>query len=192
MANIKELVPKILAWEGGYVNDPTDKGGATNMGVTIATWRALGYDKDGDHDIDENDVRMINTVDYELVLRQYWNRWKADDIKNQSIANLLVDWVWGSGKWGIIIPQRILGVKADGIVGPITINAVNKQVPAQFFKKVYDAHMTFLSEICRTSLKDLEQKLGRKATPQEKDKHTNYKFLKGWTNRLKSFGQFKG
>jgi hypothetical protein len=34
----------------------------------------------------------------------YWDKWKADKIENQSIANLLVDWVWTSGKWGIIFP----------------------------------------------------------------------------------------
>lgn len=38
MADIKVLVPFILSWEGGFVNDPDDKGGATNKGVTIATW----------------------------------------------------------------------------------------------------------------------------------------------------------
>ena len=41
MANYKELVPFVLCYEGGFVNSPTDRGGATNKGVTIATWRAF-------------------------------------------------------------------------------------------------------------------------------------------------------
>ena len=34
MANVNKLAPWILKWEGGFVNDPDDLGGATNMGVT--------------------------------------------------------------------------------------------------------------------------------------------------------------
>ena len=55
MANVNKLAPFILKWEGGFVDHKNDKGGATNMGVTIATWRQVGYDKDGDGDIDVND-----------------------------------------------------------------------------------------------------------------------------------------
>ena len=45
MANANILLPFILRWEGGFVNDPTDRGGATNKGVTITTWRQVGYDR---------------------------------------------------------------------------------------------------------------------------------------------------
>ena len=37
MANVYKLAPFILKWEGGFVNDPDDLGGATNMNVTIST-----------------------------------------------------------------------------------------------------------------------------------------------------------
>jgi len=39
MADVKKLAPFILKWEGGFVNDPDDLGGATNMGVTMATYK---------------------------------------------------------------------------------------------------------------------------------------------------------
>ena len=39
MAKVEILLPFILKWEGGFVNDPADAGDATNKGVTIATWR---------------------------------------------------------------------------------------------------------------------------------------------------------
>ena len=39
MADYRILKPFILRWEGGFVNDPNDSGGATNKGVTIATFR---------------------------------------------------------------------------------------------------------------------------------------------------------
>lgn len=168
MADINKLAPIVAKWEGGYVNDPLDHGGATNMGITISTWRAVGYDKDGDGDIDETDIKLLDKKDFAAVLRKYWDRWKADEIKNQSVANLLVDWVWASGKWGIVIPQRTLKVNADGVVGPITIKAVNIQDQKKFFTDIWILRRKFLENIVVNN-------------PSQK------KFLKGWLRRLDDF-----
>lgn len=170
MANIKLLSPKILKWESElFVNDPLDAGGATKNGVTLSTWKQCGYDKDQDGDIDADDVKMINRADFEMVLKKYyWDRWQADKIINQSIADILVDWVWGSGKWGIVIPQRILGVTPDGQVGPKTIAALNSQSQAILFDKIYQARIDFLAQIVRNN-------------PSQK------RFIQGWMNRLHDF-----
>ena len=168
MANIDRLAPIIFKWEGGFANDKYDKGGATNMGVTISTWKQCGYDKDGDGDIDVDDLKQITKEDAYAILRKYWNRWKADCIRDQSVANILVDWVWGSGKWGIVIPQRMLGVKVDGIVGIKTIEAVNARNGRQFFDELWERRKKYFEDICVS-------------TP------TNARFLKGWLNRLNDF-----
>ena len=153
MADIRVLAPFILSWEGGFVNDPADRGGATNMGVTIGTWRQVGYDKDGDGDIDVNDLRELTPHDViERVLRpHYWNRWKADDIIDQSVANICVDWVWTSGKHGITRVQRILGVKEDGIVGPKTLHALNGADPHFLFLQILTERRIFLDELVQNN-----------------------------------------
>jgi lysozyme family protein len=188
MAKIDILLPFILRWEGGFVNDQADAGGATNKGVTLGTWRQVGYDKDGDGDIDIYDLKLLSVEDVrDRVLKpHYWDRWQADKIESQKVANILVDWVWCSGKHGIVIPQRILGVEQDGIVGNQTLSAVNFADPDQLFDAIYKARVDFLNEITQKSIASYEQKIGRKATEKELLKYTNKRFLKGWLNRLKS------
>jgi lysozyme family protein len=44
MATFELYVNRLLALEGGYSFDKFDRGGATNMGVTLSTWRGVGYD----------------------------------------------------------------------------------------------------------------------------------------------------
>ena len=132
MAKVEILSSFILKWEGGWVNHANDPGGATNMGVTIGTWKSQGYDKNGDGRIDVKDLKIITKEDATLMLKSnYWNRWFADQIGSQAVANTLVDWVWGSGAWGIKIPQRLLGLKEDGIVGYQTMRALKESIPAE-------------------------------------------------------------
>ena len=169
MANVKLLAPKILKWEGGYVNDILDKGGATNKGITISTWKSQGWDKDSDGDIDVEDLKKITVEDFTIILKKnYWDRWKADNIINQSIADIVVDWVWGSGVWGIKIVQRILDLKEDGIVGNITLTKLNNANQKELFDKIFQARLKFINDIVKNN-------------PSQK------RFIKGWTNRLNDF-----
>lgn len=165
MANSSKLVPFILQWEGGFVNDPDDLGGATNKGITIGAFTEYKKRK-GQKAPTVDDLKNISCAEWHDVFKSlYWDRWKADEIKNQSVANILVDWVWASGSHGIKRPQRLLGVKADGIVGKQTIAAVNAMDAATLFKMIKDDRAKFIDEIC-------------KARPK------NEKYRKGWVNRI--------
>lgn len=165
MANSSKLIPFILQWEGGFVNDPDDLGGATNKGITIGAFTEYKKRK-GQKAPTVDDLKNISDAEWRDVFKSlYWDRWKADEIKNQSVANILVDWVWASGSHGIKRPQRLLGVKADGIVGKQTIAALNDMDAATLFKMIKDDRAKFIDEIC-------------KARPK------NEKYRKGWMNRI--------
>ena len=165
MANATLLMPFILRWEGGFVNDPDDSGGATNKGVTIGTFRQF-YGKDKTIE----DLKNITDEQWLTIFKNgYWNPWKADNINNQSIANICVDWAWASGtKTSIKQVQKILNVSIDGIVGPKTLAAINESNQKELFDKIYNARIEFINNIV-------------KRKPSQK------KFLKGWTNRINDF-----
>lgn len=165
MADPKKLIPFILKWEGGFVNDPDDLGGATNKGITIGTFSEYRKRKGLPAPTVQELKNLSEKEWYEIFKTLYWDRWRADEIKNQSVANILVDWVWASGAHGIKRPQTILGVVPDGIVGKKTIAALNSAHPDRVFEAIKADRAKFIDEIC-------------KARPK------NEKYRKGWMNRI--------
>ena len=156
-------MPFILRWEGGFSDHPADRGGATNRGVTLATFQQFyGADRTSD------DLRAMTDAQWLHIFREgYWNRWQADRIASQSLANLLVDWVWASGTHGITRPQKILGVEADGIVGEQTLAALAARAPEPLFHQLKAARIAFVEGIVREN-------------PSQKV------FLRGWKNRIET------
>ena len=163
MADYRKLKPFILRWEGGYINDQADLGKQTNKGVTLSTYRSVfGKNKT------VSDLKKITDEQWEFIFKKfYWDKWKADDIKDQNVANILVDWLWCSGSYGIKIPQRVLGVYVDGIVGSKTIAAINARDGRELFDTIKQERKYYIDRICQTR-------------PQNK------KFKKGWLNRINS------
>ena len=205
MAKVESIVPFILKWETGttgigltneqlfekaklkgLANDPDDLGGATMCGVTLATFaeycRRKGYPRPT--------IVRLKAIKYkewlEILKTMFWDKWKADEIKDQSVANAVVDWSWASGRYGITIPQRILGVAQDGIVGKKTIAALNAQDPKAFFESVQKARLAYTDDIIQSSIRRYENRIGRTASPQERKKYTNLKYENGWKRRINS------
>ena len=162
MADSKILQPFILSWEGGYGNHPADKGGPTNKGVTLTTFRQFfGASKTVE------DLKKITDDQWHTIFKKgFWDKCKADEIKCQSVANLLVDFAYHSGI-GNAVPkiQRIVGTTADGIVGPKTIEAINKKDRLVLFAQLHKEREAFLRTRSNFST-----------------------FGKGWLNRLNGIG----
>ena len=137
MAKPDRLIKIILGAEGGYVNHPNDRGKQTNHGVTIGTFRFIfGKDKT------VQDLINMTEEQWLIVFNYYWNNWQASKIKYNCIADLLVDWHWGSGLRGITKAQQALQVYPDGVVGDITLAAINdSKDPKALFNTLKDARM---------------------------------------------------
>jgi lysozyme family protein len=172
MADVKLLAPKIAKLEGGYSNDPIDKGNydasgnliGSNLGVTPAAFKqAFG------HSPTVEEMKNLTIDQFTIVLKTlYWDKWLADQITNQSVANILVDWVYNSGSIGITKPQILLGVTPDGIVGNETITALNKMDQQNLFTQVFNLRVKFYN--------DLVTRIP-----------VNAKYLRGWMSRLNSY-----
>lgn len=183
MSTIDKFIPILLRWEAGtimkqnetlenaylrskkkgFANDPDDNGGATMVGITIGTYRTYCRYK-GWKSPSVNDLKaMPYKVWRDIVYTLYWSKWKAENIADQNVANIVVDWVWGSGASTIKKMQTLLGVTADGIVGPKTLAALNNTPGIK--DKVYQARKAYFEAIV-------------KKNPTQK------KWLRGWMNRL--------
>lgn len=164
MADFKKYAPKLLRLEGGYVWHPNDKGGPTNLGVTLSTYR----DYYGSHKTAE-DLKKIPYGEWQHIMKTgYWDRCLADEITNQSVAEILVDWCVNSGMIGLRKVQEIVGTKPDGIAGPITLGLINSSDPANLFERIMNARNQFYINIVKRS-------------PSQKV------FMSGWMSRLSQF-----
>ena len=168
MAKIDSCALKLWDLEGGFCNHPKDKGGATNRGVTFEVFKQWRHTQ-GRPIPTIDDLRELTFTEYCNILRWHsWDEWQADKINSQQVAEILVDWVYNSGSWGIKKPQAFLGLKPDGLVGAKTLKAVNDYDPRLLFTHIKSMRKEFYLNIV-------------KANPSQKV------FLKGWLNRIESF-----
>lgn len=63
------------------------------------------------------------------------------------MANILVDGVWPSGRYGMTKVQQLLGVKVDGIVGEKTLAALNARNPLELFNTIKRARVALIEGI---------------------------------------------
>lgn len=168
MADVRLLVPHILKWEGGWVNDPDDLGGATNKGVTYRTYKLYCKRNGKPVPTIENLKKLTNREFTDILKSMYWDACRADEINSQSVANAIVDWGWHSGtSTAAKEVQKVLGVTADGIIGNVTLAAINSKSPLPLFGAIQQARKNYIERIC----------LARPA---------NKKFVRGWYNRINS------
>lgn len=168
MADVTKLVPHILKWEGGFINDPDDLGGATNKGVCYKTYKLYRQRKKLSVPTIEDLKNITNEEFTDILKSMYWDACRADKIESQSVANAIVDWAWHSGTITAVKEvQKVLGVESDGIIGNITLSAINSYSPFPLFVVIQQTRIAYIERICIS-------------------RPTNNKFKNGWLNRINS------
>jgi lysozyme family protein len=169
MADVSKLAPKILQWEGtAFTDDPNDAGGATKDGVTFSTFQHY-EDSKGISKVTVQELKNLTVEGLTDILKKlYWDTCKGDEINDQQVADVIVDWLWGSGDDAIKGVQLILGVEETGYFGPLTLAAVNNADAATLCNNIVEARLRFYELICQ--------------------EHPNWqRYQEGWDNRANSY-----
>ncbi len=186
MADFRKIIPFVILWETGvsgvglsgeglfekargrgFAHLVGDRGGATQTGVTLSTY-AEWRKKKGLKSPSVTDLRRMSYGEWcEILKEKFWDRCKGDEIKSQSVAEMVVDWVWHSGTAGVKGVQKVLCVAVDGVFGAETLRAINSSKPEVLFPALRAARLRFVESIVRH---DSSQK----------------KWLNGWEKRIKS------
>jgi lysozyme family protein len=124
-------IEKVLKHEGGYVNDPLDRGGETNFGITVATARAFGY---------TGPMKALPLETAKAIYKKnYWDKLQGDaiDTLSPALAEELFDsgvncGTATAGKWlqTAINALATQNIAVDGVVGPGTLAALRALKPS--------------------------------------------------------------
>ena len=138
-ANWDACLAFVLAAEGGYVDDPMDPGGATNLGITLqvlSTWRHTAVTK--------ADVQNLGRDEAGAIYRaNYWNADRCSDLPagvDLMVFDAAVN--MGIGRSAKFL-QSAIGVTADGSIGPQTLAATAAQPAADLVNVLADARLQF-------------------------------------------------
>jgi lysozyme family protein len=131
---------RLLAHEGGYSDHPADPGGPTKFGITLAVYRRWVKPNAA-----AADVRAMPVEAAKAIYRtQYWDAMRCDDLP-AGVDYAVFDYGVNSGiARSVKALQRIVGVKADGFLGPRTMAAVKKRNPKRLVNALCDERLRFL------------------------------------------------
>lgn len=138
-SNFGPVMDQIYKHEGGYVDHPKDPGGATNYGITHKTLAAARG-----RSVRKQDVRNLTRDEADAIYRdRYWQTVQGDALP-YGLDLVAMDGAVNSGpargaKW----LQIGVGAKADGKVGPNTINKAYA-ASVRAIEVACDARMSFL------------------------------------------------
>ncbi|MET3038358.1 glycosyl hydrolase 108 family protein [Chryseobacterium sp. NRRL B-14859] len=177
-----KVAPIILKHEGGYVNHPADKGGPTNKGITLATWKQYAKEDVGIENPTLENLKQITDEQATIIYRKrYWEPKMFCEIKDERVSLMFYDWTITSGG-AVRQMQKLLknefqqDIEPDGGMGPLTVKAINN---------VEDQNklLNRIAEIRKQYYTDLTYTNGKK---NEQDQ-----FLTGWLNRVDKCLEFK-
>ena len=116
----------VLDHEGGFVDHPEDPGGATNKGITLATFRRWAR-RHGRQTPTVDELKAITAATVRAIYRDdYWQAVRADELP-PPLALVTFDMGVNAGpSRGIRLLQAAIGATVDGVIGPQTIGYANR------------------------------------------------------------------
>ena len=137
--NFDKSLELVLAHEGGYVHHALDPGGRTNLGVTQRVWEQYVG-----HKVDEATMRSLTKeMVSPLYRKEYWDAVHGDKLPCGA-DYLAFDFAVNAGAFRCVKTiQRALNITADGIIGPVTLKAIQDANAEDFIEKFSDIKKSF-------------------------------------------------
>ncbi len=138
----KIAIEFVIDREGGYSLDRNDPGnwtkGAVNAGILKGTKYGISAAQYPIFDIEHLTPQQAT----EIYRHDYWDRCHCDSLPGP-VAILIFDSSVNQGvSTAIHIVQQACGVKEDGVIGPDTLQAVNKRELGELVDEVMARRMT--------------------------------------------------
>jgi len=159
--NFDACFDRVIQSEGGYVNDPADAGGETNLGVTAGAWGAyLG------RPINSGEMQSLTKDTVKPFYRQmYWDKAKGDDLP-AGVDYAVFDFAVNAGvSRAAKFLQRSVGAVDDGVIGGGTLGKVAVTNKQRLLAAFADQKQRFYNGLALSN-------------PSQQ------KFLKGWLSRV--------
>lgn len=139
MAGFAQAVALVFRAEGGLADNPADRGGRTNMGITTEIWR-LWLESRGQS---YRSVDSITTGEARSIYHEwFWLRGKCDGLP-WPLSLVHFDGCVNHGTLSEAkLLQEALGVAQDGIIGPITLGAGGTGDPKRHAEDLIWARLT--------------------------------------------------
>lgn len=143
MQNFEKSLALTLKYEGGFVDNRFDPGGATNMGITQATLSNYrGYTAT------KLDVkRLTQTEASAIYLKQYWEPLLAQQLP-AGVDMFMFDYAVNSGPARAVKAlQSSLGLPPDGNLKVSTLQAALRQDQATLIRALASKRLGFLQQL---------------------------------------------
>ncbi len=130
-----ECFTKLIGNEGGYVNDPRDAGGETKYGISKRSYPQL-------------DIAALTLDQAKAIYRRdYWDRMHADGLP-ANVAMQVFDGAVHSGiETSLRWLQKAVGVAQDGVVGKITLSAINAMREDVLIRRYIGTRLEFMTQL---------------------------------------------
>lgn len=133
--NFDQAFERLIGHEGGYVNDPRDPGGETKFGISKRSYPA--------EDIKELTLERAKAI----YRRDFWGVAGCDAVPDAMKFDLF-DMAVNSGPvTAIKTLQRSAGVTPDGLLGPITLQALNSTPSPRLVARFNGHRLDFMTDL---------------------------------------------
>ena len=137
--NFEQSLELILKYEGLYSNHKDDTGGATMRGITQGV-----YEDWVDRPVTVDEMKTLTVKDVAPIYKKnYWDKCKCDELPS-GVNFCTFDMAINAGtRRGVKTLQKVVGTRQDGIIGPVTIEAVNSIKPSIIINKYTEERENF-------------------------------------------------